>query len=88
MIDPQTLLALSQEIVDALELDVSAREGIAAELATCTNEELMYVAESLSTYYNHVTLTANSVSSQFLSDKNEALENNERADVSNSLLFL
>ncbi|MFZ4461036.1 MAG: hypothetical protein ACOYN2_00345 [Patescibacteria group bacterium] len=47
MIDPQTILTLSQEIIDALGLDDSAREAITAELATCSNERLIDMTQLL-----------------------------------------
>lgn len=88
MIDPQTILTLSQEIIDALGLDDSAREAIAAELATCSNERLMEMTQSLGSFYKNVTQTANSVNGLIIRDRNIAHEEAERTDISNTLSFL
>lgn len=88
MIDPQTILTLSQEIIDALGLDDSAREAIAAELASCSNERLMEMTKHLGGFYKNVTQTANSINGQIVRDRNIANEEAERADVSNSLSFV
>lgn len=88
MIDPQTILTLSQEIIDALGLDDSAREAITAELATCSNERLIDMTQLLWGFYKSVAQTANSVNGLIIRDRNIAREEAERTDISSTLSFL
>jgi hypothetical protein len=85
MIDPQTIIALSQEIIDALGLDESAKASITEELSTCSLERLMDMTKALESYHKGVALTANQISGQVIRDGNEAREQEERNEFDTNL---